>query len=170
MSAEEKQPLERFLEALTLITPHKAEAQHGANHLHHCVQVGGTTASDVQKAMKIIDEIGISYTGGPVYGLNDWELKTEGLHDVQLSFNSRGILDVALAKIDTPYFEPILERLNEQLDVVTEIEGQAGFTSVTYRQGDLEVTLENDGLSDRFSITVSTFGYRADRALLPRYA
>ncbi|WP_432780640.1 hypothetical protein QZH44_30510 (plasmid) [Pseudomonas corrugata] len=125
--------------------------------------VGITTITEVQQRFSIIDNIGMSYTGGPVLNLSEWELNLEGLVDIQLAFNASGILDVATAKADKLHFEEVVNGLKSQL-IVTADESYLGFAHITFLSGTTEVVVEAHSLDTQFTINYISADFKIARS------
>ncbi|WP_329046190.1 hypothetical protein [Pseudomonas aeruginosa] len=124
------------------------------------ISIGVTTLQDVEHELKIIDQLGVSYTGGPVLALCDWELKVQGLRDLQLTFNSQGTVDVVLAKIERAYYPAIKDAFNRYLPLECEIENDHGFCSTRFAHEEMDVALEVDSMSDLVSVTCTSASFR----------
>jgi hypothetical protein len=132
--------------------------------------VGVTTILDVQQQYAIIDNIGTSYTGGPVLNLSEWEVNLEGVTDIQLAFNSDGVLDVATVKANKHYLDEVLDGLRSQLKIITD-ESSHGFENVTFLSGSTEVVIESHPMDAQFTVNyISADFKRARTAAQKQYA
>lgn len=125
--------------------------------------VGVTTIVDVQQHYKIIDKIGTSYTGGPVLNLSEWEVNLEGVTDIQLAFNSQGLLDVATVKADKLHLDEVLNGLMSQLQISTD-ESSLGFDNMTFLAGSTEVVIESHPLDSQFTVNYISAEFKRARA------
>lgn len=150
--------LDTFLLGLAIVTTGREDT--AADSRQFTITMGVTTLEDVERELKIIDRLGVSYTGGPVLALCDWELKIQGLRDLQLTFNSQGTIDVAFAKIERPYYEAIKEAFNQHLQLECEIANDHGFCSSKFSHKELDIALEVDSMSDLVSITCTSAAFK----------
>lgn len=124
--------------------------------------VGVTTIADIKKQYTIIEDIGTSYTGGPVLNLSDWEINVEGIMDVQLAFNADGVLDVATVKADIEYFDDLRDSLISYLSQEPTSESD-GLQNITFYADSTEVVLEGNPLDAMFTVNYISAEFRSAR-------
>jgi len=124
--------------------------------------VGVTTILDVQQQYTIIDNIGTSYTGGPVLNLSEWEVNLDGVTDIQLAFNADGVLDVATVKADKLHLDEVLKGLRSQLKISSD-ESSHGFENVTFLSGLTEVVIESHPMDAQFTINYISADFKRAR-------
>lgn len=126
--------------------------------------VGLTTIIDVQQHYTIIDRIGTSYTGGPVLNLSEWEINLEGITDIQLAFNDKGVLDVATVKADKLHLEEVLEGLRSKLEVTGD-ESSLGSENIFFMCGTTEVIVESHPLDSQFTVNYISADFKHARSV-----
>lgn len=126
--------------------------------------VGLTTIIDVQQHYTIIDRIGTSYTGGPVLNLSEWEINLEGITDIQLAFNAKGVLDVATVKADKLHLEEVLEGLRSKLEVTGD-ESSLGSENIFFMCGTTEVIVESHPLDSQFTVNYISADFKHARSV-----
>lgn len=124
--------------------------------------VGLTTIVEIQQHYTIIDKIGTSYTGGPVLNLSEWEINLEGVTDIQLAFNDKGVLDVATVKADKLHLEQVLEGLRSKLEVTGD-ESSLGSENVVFMSGTTEVIVESHPLDTQFTVNYISADFKHAR-------
>ncbi|MGQ3825456.1 hypothetical protein [Pseudomonas alliivorans] len=124
--------------------------------------VGVTTILDVQQQYTIIDNIGTSYTGGPVLNLSEWEVNLDGVTDIQLAFNADGVLDVATVKADKLHLGEVLEGMRNQLKISSD-ESSHGFENVTFLSGSTEVVIESHPMDAQFTVNYISADFKRAR-------
>lgn len=128
------------------------------------LSVGVTTIIDVQQHYTIIDKIGTSYTGGPVLNLSEWEINMEGITDIQLAFNAKGVLDVATVKADKLHLEEVVEGLRSKLEVTGD-QSSLGSEDIFFRYGTTEVIVESHPLDSQFTVNYISADFKRARTL-----
>lgn len=126
--------------------------------------VGLTTIVEIQQHYTIIDKIGTSYTGGPVVNLSEWEINLEGITDIQLAFNSTGVLDVATVKADKLHLEEVLEGLRTNLKVAGD-ESSLASENVVFISGTTEVIVESHPLDSQFTVNYISADFKHARTV-----
>jgi len=124
--------------------------------------VGVTTILDVQQQYTIIDNIGTSYTGGPVLNLSEWEVNLDGVTDIQLAFNADGVLDVATVKAEKIHLGEVLEGMRSQLKISSD-ESSHGFEYVTFLCGSTEVVIESSPMDAQFTVNYISADFKRAR-------
>lgn len=124
--------------------------------------VGVTTILDVQQQYTIIDNIGTSYTGGPVLNLSEWEVNLDGVTDIQLAFNADGVLDVATVKAEKLHLDEVLEGMRSQLKISSD-ESSHGFENVTFLSGSTEVVIESHPMDAQFTVNYISADFKRAR-------
>lgn len=122
------------------------------------LQLGKTTVADIQAHYAYLDSIGMSYSGGPVIGLIDWEVSTAGVTGLELSFNASSLLDVVVVKLrDVPY-EMVRDAFKEHEAIIGE--DSALPLRSTYRGTGCIVQIEADTVGESINVTFSSESFR----------
>ena len=136
-------PLSTYLKSIT----NQSAARPGT------ICLGATTVREIEKQFFFIDQIGTSYTEGPVLNLSELEANVQGVTGIQLAFNADGVLDVATIRAE----KSAIEELD---DVILKCDhpepiafpGREG----TFSIGDIEISLTTEAHSSNVIISFCT--------------
>ncbi|MCY1551511.1 hypothetical protein D9M68_878470 [compost metagenome] len=103
--------------------------------------------------------------------MSEWELGVDGIHDLRLSFNSNGLLDVITVTAAGIYFEAIVSILEEAYPVDFDAGSEKGFRSLNFTADGYVLMIDDEPMNERMTISlVSEDFLNAKMAAQKRYA
>lgn len=114
----------------------------------------GKTTEEQMKAIYRAEHTGTNkYSDGNMYSVSPSEIGFDGLQDVTVIFNSKGVLNAVIATFPKSKFNYLNQLLGEKYKLVRKNIPFVGDSSATYRDGETEITLNAPHLSFELSMS-----------------
>jgi hypothetical protein len=111
------------------------------------LEIGKATIADAEKAYNIEKTGTNKYSNGPMYNVPVSQLNYDGLKELTLIFNQKGILTGALATLPKDQFKATHQSLSKKYKVISQQVPFVGNSSAKYIDGSTEIELNAPHLS-----------------------
>ena len=126
-------------------------------------QLGSSTRCDVSAIYDLGEEVGRSFTHGPLFEISPYLVEIQGIQQIILGFDESDVLDAVSLTLDSELFNPITTLLGHHYELANINEPVPGSHSALFRGVNSEVSVHLPLIGAEMNVSYQTEKFMSAR-------